>query len=92
MASIVLPFEKPIVELLARVREVRELASDDASYAEELSRLEQQAQSLANNLLSKLSPIQKVQLSRHASRPYTLDYVARLFDDFVELKGDRRFA
>ncbi len=84
MASIVLSFEKPIVELLARVREVRELAEKDDSYTAELTRLEKQAQTL--------EPIQKVQLSRHANRPYTLDYVDRLFEDFVELKGDRRFS
>jgi len=92
VASIVLSFEKPIVELLARVREVRELAEKDSSYAAELSRLEKQAQTLARDLLGKLEPIQKVQLSRHANRPYTLDYIARLFEDFVELKGDRRFS
>lgn len=92
MASIVLSFEKPIVELLARVREVRELAEKDDSYTAELTRLEKQAQTLARDLLGKLEPIQKVQLSRHANRPYTLDYVGRLFEDFVELKGDRRFS
>lgn len=43
-------------------------------------------------MFSQLEPMQKVQLSRHPSRPYTLDYFARLFDDFVELSGDRRFA
>lgn len=92
MASIVLPFEKPIVELLARVREVRDLAASDTSYQNELHRLERQAEEVARDLLSQLSPIQKVQLSRHANRPYTLDYVGRLFEDFVELRGDRRFA
>jgi len=92
VASIVLSFEKPIVELLARVREVRELAEKDDSYAPELTRLEKQAQTLARDLLGKLEPIQKVQLSRHANRPYTLDYVGRLFEDFIELKGDRRFS
>lgn len=92
MANIVLPFEKPIVELLARVREVRELAERDPSYADELASLERRTEQVARDLLGRLSPIQKVQLSRHASRPYTLDYVERLFTDFVELKGDRRFA
>ena len=47
---------------------------------------------MAREVFAKLSPMQKVQLSRHPNRPYTLDYVARLFDDFVELHGDRRFA
>ncbi|MBK8995369.1 MAG: acetyl-CoA carboxylase carboxyltransferase subunit alpha [Myxococcales bacterium] len=88
----VLAFEKPVVELVSRVRELRELASSDARLAPELKRLEEKAARLAREMFSQLEPMQKVQLSRHPSRPYTLDYFARLFDDFVELSGDRRFA
>lgn len=88
----VLAFEKPVVELVSRVRELRELASSDARLAPELKRLEEKAAKLAREMFSKLEPMQKVQLSRHPNRPYTLDYIARLFDDFVELSGDRRFA
>jgi len=47
---------------------------------------------LAREVFANLSPMQKVQLSRHPNRPYTLDYVTRLFSDFFEMKGDRRFA
>jgi len=89
---IVLPFEEPIVELLDRLGEVRALAEQDAAYAGEVSELETQIANVARELFGKLTPIQKVQLSRHANRPYTLDYVERLFSDWVELKGDRRFA
>lgn len=88
----VLAFERPVVELISRVRELRELASEDARLAPELQRLEDKAAKLAREVFSNLSPMQKVQLSRHPNRPYTLDYVARLFDDWVELHGDRRFA
>ncbi|MEM6791978.1 MAG: carboxyl transferase domain-containing protein, partial [Myxococcota bacterium] len=88
----VLPFEKPIADLFARVRELRALADEDQSYAPELVRLEREAETLARDVLGKLDPIEKVQLSRHANRPYTLDYVNRLCEDFVELKGDRRFS
>lgn len=88
----VLAFEKPVVELVSRVRELRELASSDARLAPELKRLEEKAARLAREMFSQLEPMQKVQLSRHPNRPYTLDYFARLFDDFVELSGDRRFA
>jgi acetyl-CoA carboxylase carboxyl transferase subunit alpha len=88
----VLAFEKPVVELIARVRELRELASEDARLAPELRRLEDKTAKLAREVFSNLSPMQKVQLSRHPNRPYTLDYVARLFDDWQELHGDRRFA
>ena len=89
---IVLPFEEPIVELLARLRDVRALAEEDDAYTGEVAELEKQVANVARELFGKLTPIQKVQLSRHANRPYTLDYVERLFTDWVELKGDRRFA
>jgi acetyl-CoA carboxylase carboxyl transferase subunit alpha len=81
-----------VVELVARVRELRELASADERWAGELRRLEDKAAKLAREVFAKLSPMQKVQLSRHPNRPYTRDYVQRLFQDWVELHGDRRFA
>jgi acetyl-CoA carboxylase carboxyl transferase subunit alpha len=87
----VLAFERPVVELISRVRELRELASKDERYSGELRRLEDKAARLAREVFAQLTPMQKVQLSRHPSRPYTLDYTARLFEDFVELHGDRRF-
>lgn len=87
----VLAFERPVVELITRVRQLRDRAKADERYTEELKRLEARTARLAREMFSKLSPIQKVQLSRHPSRPYTLDYIDLLFDDFVELHGDRRF-
>ncbi|HEY8076627.1 MAG TPA: acetyl-CoA carboxylase carboxyltransferase subunit alpha [Labilithrix sp.] len=92
MASHVLPFEKPVVELVARVKELRTLAEQDRRFEGELRRLEEKAGKLARELFADLSPWQKVQLSRHPNRPYTLDYVGFLFEDFVELHGDRGFA
>lgn len=91
-AAYVLPFEKPVVELVARVRELRELARADAGLEPELRRLEDKAAKLARQLFAELTPWQKVQLSRHPNRPYTLDYLDRLVTDFVELHGDRSFA
>lgn len=90
-ASYVLPFERPVVDLVARIRELREMARTDRALEPELHRLEERASKLARELFAELSPWQKVQLSRHPNRPYMLDYVARLFEDFVELHGDRRF-
>jgi acetyl-CoA carboxylase carboxyl transferase subunit alpha len=92
MAAHVLAFERPVVELVTRVRELRALATTDEKWAPELERLEEKAARLARKVFANLSPMQKVQLSRHPNRPYTADYIARLFQDFVELKGDRRFA
>lgn len=87
----VLPFERPVVELLSRVRDLRDLAEKDERYKGELERLEERTARLAREVFSKLSPMQKVQLSRHPARPYTLDYIRLLFTDFIELHGDRRF-
>ena len=90
--AVVLVFERPVVELVARVRELRELASEDPRFSAELRRLEDKAAVLAREVFAGLTPMQKVQLSRHPSRPYSQDYIDRLFEDFVELHGDRRFA
>lgn len=92
MAAFVLPFEKPVVDLVDKVKELRALAQSDARFEPELQRLQEKTSRLAREIFADLTPMQKVQLSRHANRPYTLDYVSRLFSDFVELKGDRRFA
>jgi acetyl-CoA carboxylase carboxyl transferase subunit alpha len=92
VAAFVLPFERPVVDLVEKVRELRALAASDQRFEPELARLEEKTSRLAREIFADLTPMQKVQLSRHASRPYTLDYVKRLFTDFDELKGDRRFA
>jgi acetyl-CoA carboxylase carboxyl transferase subunit alpha len=92
MAAFVLPFEKPVADLVDRVRELRALAATDAKFAPELEQLEEKAGRLAREIFRDLSPMQKVMISRHPNRPYTLDYVQRLFTDWVELHGDRRFA
>jgi len=86
-----LPFEQPIAELTQRVRDLRALAEGDPRYAGELRRLEEKVARLARELFEDLTPWQKVQLSRHPRRPYFADYLERLFEDFVELHGDRTF-
>lgn len=88
----VLPFEKPVVDIVARVKELRALAENDKRFEAELRRLEEKASRLARELFADLSPWQKVQLSRHPNRPYTLDYIGLLFEDFVEMHGDRAYA
>jgi acetyl-CoA carboxylase carboxyl transferase subunit alpha len=86
-----LPFEQPIAELTLRVRDLRALAEGDPRYAGELRRLEEKVARLARELFEDLTPWQKVQLSRHPRRPFFADYLQRLFEDFVELHGDRNF-
>jgi acetyl-CoA carboxylase carboxyl transferase subunit alpha len=92
MAAFVLPFEKHVVDLVDRVKQLRKLAASDTKFGPELARLEERAGRLARELFADLTPMQKVMISRHPNRPYTLDYVQRLFTDWVELHGDRRFA
>ncbi len=86
-----LEFEEPIGELL---KEIAALATLDPSEDRdrEIARLEGRVNVMRGDLYKNLTPWQRVQVARHPSRPTTLDYVERLFTDFVELHGDRRFA
>src|ERR671913_2013811 len=86
-----LEFEEPIGVLL---KELEALASLDpsADRDREIARLESRVNAMRGDLYRNLTPWQRVQVARHPSRPTTLDYVERLFTDFVELHGDRRFA
>ena len=88
-----LEFEQPIAELEAKIEELRYVGSDnELNISEEIARLEAKCKSLTESIFSKLTPWQVSQLARHPLRPYTLDYVARIFTDFEELHGDRSFA
>lgn len=90
--SHVLTFERSVVNLLARIEELRISADADPSLRSEVEQLEDHASRLIRQLYSNLTPMQKVLLSRHPSRPFALDYVNRIFEDWIELHGDRRFA
>ena len=88
-----LEFEKPIAELEAKIEELRYLGDDNGvNIAEEIANLESRSKELTEELFSDLSAWQISQLARHPQRPYTLDYIERLFTDFEELHGDRAFA
>jgi acetyl-CoA carboxylase carboxyl transferase subunit alpha len=88
-----LDFEKPIVELERRIEDARGLAQNgDAAAGEEVARLERKADRLRQEIYSKLTRWQRVKLARHPRRPYTLDYLAVMAPEFMELHGDRRFA
>ena len=92
MSHYALEFEKPLLELERKIDELKQLSSGGADFGDELTKLERKAKKLQTEIFSDLSRWQVVQLSRHQSRPYTLDYVDHLFTDWVELHGDRRFA
>lgn len=87
-----LAFEQPIAELEAKIEELR-LVSDDneINIQDEISRLEKKSRSLTESIFSNLKPWDISQLARHPQRPYMLDYVDRIFDEFHELHGDRAF-
>jgi acetyl-CoA carboxylase carboxyl transferase subunit alpha len=88
----VLDFERPVVELERRIDELKHRTRLSGEIRREIENLETRARELQQHIYSNLTPWQKVQLARHPARPYTLDYVSRIFTDFCELHGDRRFA
>lgn len=87
-----LEFEKPIAELEARVRDLRETAeAGSLNIDAEIGRLEQKSERLLRETYGKLTPWQKTQVARHPERPHFKDYVAGLATDFMPLAGDRNF-
>lgn len=88
-----LDFEQPIAELEAKIEELRLVGNDSTiNISEEILRLKKRSSDLTQQIFSSLSAWQVSKLARHPRRPYTLDYVQRLFDDVHELHGDRVFA
>jgi len=90
-----LDFEKPIAELEARIRDLRELNSEQeggANIEEEVTKLQDKADKLLRETYKKLTPWQKVQVARHPNRPQFNDYVSGLIEDFMPLAGDRSFS
>jgi acetyl-CoA carboxylase carboxyl transferase subunit alpha len=86
-----LDFEQPLVELETRVKELRALSDTGGRVDKELKKLEERSERLSREIYGDLTIWQRVQLSRHPDRPYFLDYMERLFEDFIELHGDRGF-
>lgn len=86
-----LDFEKPIIDLEAKLAEMKQLATDSGvDVSEAIKDLEIKIINLKKETFKGLTRWQKVQLSRHAHRPYTLDYIYEISDDFVEIHGDRQ--
>ena len=88
-----LDFEQPIAELEVKIEELQLVGSDnDINIGEEINKLREKSTKLTEKIYSDLSPWDTVKVARHPMRPYTLDYISRVFTDFEELHGDRHFA
>lgn len=87
-----LDFEQPIAVLEGKIQELQLVGTDnDLNISEEIDRLKEKSTKLTENIYSSLTPWQIVQVARHPQRPYSADYIARMFDDWDELHGDRHF-
>lgn len=91
-ANNIFDFERPIVELEKRLVEMKQIAEENSVEVETATQeLEKKIHDLKLNIYNNLSRWQRVQISRHPERPYALDYIHAIADEFVELFGDRRF-
>jgi len=90
MNSNTLDFEKPIIELEKKIEEMKEY-EDNLDIREEIEKLEEKVITLKKNVFKNLTRWQRVQLARHPERPYTLDYIYLMTEDFIELHGDRTY-
>lgn len=87
-----LEFEKPIADLEAKLRDMKELAQESSvDVSDAVRSLEERIKLLKEDTFKNLTRWQRVQLSRHADRPYALDYIYSITDEFIELHGDRNF-
>jgi acetyl-CoA carboxylase carboxyl transferase subunit alpha len=86
-----LDFEKPLVELEQKIRELKEYSTEKVDFSSEIKKLEKKADKLREEIFTNLSRWQRTQLARHVNRPFTLDYVKHVFTDWFEVHGDRNF-
>ncbi|MDW8134312.1 MAG: acetyl-CoA carboxylase carboxyltransferase subunit alpha, partial [Bacteroidia bacterium] len=88
--EVILDFERPIVELENRIDETRRVAQQNGiDISQSLQVLEKRLEQLRQDIYQNLTPWQRVQLARHPARPYSLDYIHAICEDFIELHGDR---
>ncbi|MFH1878537.1 MAG: acetyl-CoA carboxylase carboxyltransferase subunit alpha [Candidatus Omnitrophota bacterium] len=91
--GIVLDFEKPIIELEKKIEELKKFTSEEKiDLSSEIGNLNKRLEKLKKDVFKNLTSWQKVLLARHPERPYSLDYVNMIVDDFVMLHGDRHFS
>ncbi len=92
MSDTFLTFEKPIVELEKKIQELEAYStSNHIDVSDEITQLSKKLQETRRETYESLTPWQRVQMARHPKRPYTMDYINAIFEDFIELHGDRRF-
>ncbi|MAO63730.1 MAG: acetyl-CoA carboxylase carboxyl transferase subunit alpha [Balneola sp.] len=85
-----LDFEQPIAELESKIEELKSLSNvSDGVLDKEIDSLRNRVDKLRKNIFTNLTRWQRVQLARHPNRPYTLDYIDKMTDNFIELHGDR---
>src|SRR3989338_6066627 len=87
-----LEFEKPLMELEEKIERIKGLSKEQPKAQDEIQKLQKRAHQLQREIYTHLTPIQTLQIARHPNRPTTLDYLAFLIPDFLELHGDRAFA
>ena len=93
MPPFVLPFEKPIIELEEKLKELRTFSeTQDIDVSTEIQRMDEKIRVMRRKIYSDLTAWQKVQIARHPLRPYTRDYIQHMTADFLELHGDRLHA
>lgn len=88
---IILDFEKPILELESKIKELKSINTGNLDIVEDIKRFEQKLKKLLKQIYKDLTPWQKVKVARHPARPQTADYVNAFISDFVPLSGDRHF-
>lgn len=87
-----LPFETPLVKLREKISELEQFGKEKGiDFTEEIARLEERYRQLEEEIYSNISPSQKMHLARHHQRPTSLDMIGLIFEDFIELHGDRLF-
>ncbi len=92
MNGIYLEFERPLQKVVERIEELRRVSrTEGLDLHDEIEKLEAKLLKLREEIYRKITPYQRVQLARHPARPYALDYVGLIFQDFLELHGDRAF-
>lgn len=90
--AVELPFEQPLTELKEKIAELKRFGEEkNIDFTDEINRLEERYKKLQEEIYSSISPSQKMHLARHQQRPTTLDFIAHIFTDFIELHGDRLF-